>query len=234
MNFHRLNPGQSYFDTLPPDLNKITVNYSTACQCNVNENEAGRVCINAFSAAFPTAMKKKFFSPMLLCDRDKRDVHFSDDPTEEDFQIFKNFPQLQPRVRRAAQFDQISKQNATRYCAERISETKIGKLCAKVGVNVQALVDACSADLVVSKQLTKLPRLVWVYMRCFTSFLSQHVYVSGRNIGDTHSNIHLCTFIYVYIFYLLMTKSIYYECWDILYVYLYGFAKTCSQNLTCH
>ena len=158
MNFHRLNPGQSYFDTLPPDLGKITVNYSTACQCNVNENEAGRVCINAFSAAFPTAMKKKNFSPMLLCDRDKRDVHFSDDPTEEDFQIFRETtPQSQPRFRRAVQAGHISKENATRYCEERISETEIGKLCDKIGVNVQGLVDTCSADVEVKKIINKLP-----------------------------------------------------------------------------
>jgi len=150
LNFHRLNYRQSYFDTLPPKLDNIIVKYATACLCQLNENDATGGCIDAFSAAFPTAMKKKNFSPMLLCDRDKRDVHFSDDPTEEDFQIFKKFPQ--PRFRRAAQVDQISKENATRYCAERLSETKIGKLCAKVGVNVQALVNTCSADLAVSRQ----------------------------------------------------------------------------------
>ena len=89
----------------------------------------------------------------VLCDREKRDVHSSDDPTEEDFQIFKKFPQVQLRFRRAAQVGQISKANATRYCAERISETEIGKICAKVGVNVLALVKTCSADVAVSKQL---------------------------------------------------------------------------------
>lgn len=87
---------------------------------------------------------------MFLCDRDKRDVHYSDDPTEEDFELFKQTPQLRPRFRRAMQTGKISKENATRYCAERISETEIGKLCAKVGVNVQALVNICSADVEVS------------------------------------------------------------------------------------
>ena len=163
LKFHRLSYGQSYFDILPPDLGDKIVKYSTACQCNVNENDARKVCQDAFTAAFPTIMKKNL-SPMLLCDRDKRDVHFSDDPTEEDFQIFKKFPQLQPRFRRAAQFGQVSKANATSYCAERISETEIGKMCAKVGVNVQTLVDTCSADIVVSKrpffQLTKASKFV--------------------------------------------------------------------------
>jgi len=89
---------------------------------------------------------------MFLCDRDKRDVHYSDDPTEEDIQLFKQTPQLQPRYKRALQVGQISKENATRYCAERISETEIGDLCAKVGVNVQALVNTCSADIEVGKR----------------------------------------------------------------------------------
>lgn len=89
---------------------------------------------------------------MFLCDRDKREAHFSDDPTEEDIQLFKQTPQLQPRFKRESQVGQISKENATRYCAERISETEIGDLCAKVGVNVQALVNTCSADIEVGKQ----------------------------------------------------------------------------------
>ena len=152
LNFYRLSYGQSYFDILPPNLGDKIVKYSTACQCNVNENDARRECKDAFSVAFPTVMKtKNNFSPMLLCDRDKRDVHFSDDPTEEDFAIFKKFPQLQLRFRRAAKAGRISMANATRYCAERISETEIGKVCAKVGVNVQALVNTCSADVAVSK-----------------------------------------------------------------------------------
>lgn len=90
-------------------------------------------------------------SPTNECDRQKRDVHFLDDPTEEDFQLFKQNSQLHARVRRYVPAGPVSKENATRYCAARISETKIGKLCAKVGVNVQALVNTCSADVEVSK-----------------------------------------------------------------------------------
>ena len=44
----------------------------------------------------------------------------------------------------------VSKDNATRYCAERLLETKVGKLCAELGTNVQALVNVCSADIEVS------------------------------------------------------------------------------------
>ena len=86
---------------------------------------------------------------MFLCDRQQRDVHFSDDPTEEDIQRFKQIRSSHRRSRRAVP-NKISKENATRYCAEKISETKIGKLCAKIGVNVQTLVTVCSSDIEVS------------------------------------------------------------------------------------
>lgn len=89
-------------------------------------------------------------SPTKVCSRQKRDVHSLDDPTEEDIQLFKETPLLRNRLRREVQFGSVSKENATRYCAERISETNIGKLCSKIGVNVQALVNTCSADVEVS------------------------------------------------------------------------------------
>ena len=143
--FSRINHGQSYFDTLPPTLAEKVVAYSEACLCNDKD------CKNSFELAFPT-VRRRNLSPMFLCDRDKRDVHYSDDPTDEDIKVFKQTPQLQPCFRRASQDGEISKENATSYCAERISETEIGKLCAKVGVNVQALVNTCSADVEVSKQ----------------------------------------------------------------------------------
>lgn len=92
-------------------------------------------------------------SPASLCDVQKRDVSLSDDPTDEDFKLFTQTPQLRLRVKRDAVYE-VSKENATRYCAERISETKIGKLCAKVGVNVQALVNICSVDIQVDIHVT--------------------------------------------------------------------------------
>lgn len=98
-------------------------------------------------------MKRLKPSARDLCNRQKRDVHFSDDPTEEDYQLFTQTRQLRSRLRREVPVGPVSKENATRYCAERISETEIGKLCAKVGVDVQALVNTCSDDLEVSKLL---------------------------------------------------------------------------------
>ena len=157
ISFYRLERDKSYFDTLPSDVQDDNVRYSDACLCpKQGETENTTVCKNVFVAAFPTLFKEDMqkFKPLhQLCDRDKRDVHYSDDPTEEDFKLFKETPRLRDRIRREAVAGQVSKENATRYCAERISETKIGKLCAKVGVNVQALVNICSSDIEVSKSL---------------------------------------------------------------------------------
>ena len=97
---------------------------------------------------------KPLKSPAFLCEVQKRDESFSDDPTDEDFKLFSQTPQLRLRVKRDVVFE-VSKENATRYCAERISETKIGKLCAKVGVNVQALVNVCSVDIQVNIHINR-------------------------------------------------------------------------------
>ena len=145
---NRLQAGQSYFDDLPPPVNDYEVKYSVACQCLENGNKDQ--CRNAFDYAFPTINKKKL-SPMLLCDRDKRNIHFSDDLTDQDIELFKQTPPL-PLRRRRETAKQILKEDPVHYCEERISDTKIGKLCAKVGVNVRALVSVCSDDIEVSKK----------------------------------------------------------------------------------
>ena len=162
ISFYRLGRSESFFDTLPPDVEDGLVTYSIACLCPKDGENTTTGCENVFDAAFPTLLNTNMnnFSPTQLCDRDKRDVHYSDDPTEEDFQLFKQTPQLRDRIRRGAIAETVSKENATRYCAERISETKIGKLCAKIGVNVQALVNTCSSDVEVCKSLCKSYHLI--------------------------------------------------------------------------
>ncbi|XP_068719986.1 von Willebrand factor D and EGF domain-containing protein-like [Montipora capricornis] len=140
----RLLHDQSYFDVLPPRVDDKEVAYSVACLCNKSETEGPTECQNSFHYAFPTVKKEKL-SPMFLCDRQKRDIQFSDDPTDEDFVLFKRTAAVRIRGRREA--EKFSKENATYYCEKRISETKVGKLCAKVGVDLQALVDVCSMDV---------------------------------------------------------------------------------------
>lgn len=153
--FHRLGSKDSFFDTLPSDVQDGDIQYSKSCLCpKIGEYNKPK-CESVSEAAFPTLFRKKMkpvylTSPTNLCDRQKRDVHYLDNLTEEDIQLFKETPQLHIRSRREVQLGSVPKENATRYCAERISETKIGKLCAKIGVNVQALVNTCSADVEVS------------------------------------------------------------------------------------
>ena len=144
MIVHRLQASQSYFETLDNvgDEEKRH-EYTAECLCPQGER-----CEKPENDYFKTLFTRTW-SPMFSCDQQKRDVHFSDDPTEEDIKVFKQTRLLRHRSRRQVR-NQISKENATRYCAERISETKIGKLCAKVGVDVQALVSVCSADIEVS------------------------------------------------------------------------------------
>ena len=158
-SFFRLEVGKSYFDTLPVYVRDDDVTYSSACLCQKQEEGRNLTCKSVYKAAFPTLedednltqMKPKH--PSGLCDRDKRDIHYSDDITIEDLQLYKQTLHLHPRFKRSAAIKQIPKENATRYCATRISETELGKLCEKIGVNVQQLIETCSADIEVSQLL---------------------------------------------------------------------------------
>ncbi len=154
--FYRLQSHESFFDSLPANVQDGDIQYFKACLCPKKGENRSPDCTSVSEEAFPTLLKKKMTpvkpqSPANECDRQKRDVHYLDDPTEEDFQLFKQTSKLHTRVRRDEPAGPVSKENATRYCAARISETKIGKLCAKIGVNVQALVNTCSADVEVRK-----------------------------------------------------------------------------------
>ena len=143
-------PHQSYFDVLPPQVSAYDVEYSKACHCHSYTTEGKYTyCHNAFKFAFPTLSERMEGrpkpSPMFLCDRQKRDIQFSDEPTEEDFHLFERTLPLRKRHKRES--GRISKENATYYCEKKISKSKIGKLCAKLGINVQALVNGCSFDV---------------------------------------------------------------------------------------
>ena len=143
-------PHQSYFDVLPPQVSAYDVEYSEACFCDSYTTGGGyTLCTNAFELAFPTLSGQtesgRKLSPMFLCDRQKRDIQFSDEPTDEDFHLFERTLPFRKRHKRES--GRISKENATNYCEEKISKTKIGKLCGKLGINVQALVNVCSFDV---------------------------------------------------------------------------------------
>ena len=92
---------------------------------------------------------------ITLCSRiGIRSVEYSDDLTDNELEQFVAQDEIHERkahhhFKRAAP-GPVSKKNASRYCSEKVADTDIGKLCAKLGTNVQALVNTCSADVEVS------------------------------------------------------------------------------------
>ena len=144
----------SYFDTLPKDTNVNSggLKYEKACACDETTGKGKPTkCKDGIPVYFLSTDTEKL-NRIKMCDRNpsKRDIEGSDDVTEEDFEMFKQSLESEPRKREKRSPNPISKENATRYCAERLSETPVGKLCAKLGTNVQALVNVCSSDIEVS------------------------------------------------------------------------------------
>ena len=145
----------SYFDQLPPHTNINTggLNYERSCQCDETKDKGKKKneCVDGIPVYVPTVTNDKL-NRIKMCDRNpqKRDVEGSDDLTDEDFALFRN-PSDNKLVRRMKRsITPVSRDNATRYCTEKLAETQVGKLCAKLGANVQALVNVCSSDIEVS------------------------------------------------------------------------------------
>ncbi len=89
-------------------------------------------------------------------ERKRRDVHYSDDLTDDDFELFKHYVgSVHPHRYKRALLNKptFTKENATLYCMERVSNTEAGKLCAKLGANIHAMVNACAIDLEVKRYL---------------------------------------------------------------------------------
>ena len=135
---------------MPTIINDKKADYAPVCSCQTlqDSGQCGQLPFHV-----PSYLKSKT-TPFNLCDRNpiKRDIHYSDELTDEDFELFKTplLSENQDRFKRALPAPVIPKQNATRYCTKKIADTKIGKICADVGVDVQALVDSCSLDVSVS------------------------------------------------------------------------------------
>ena len=100
---------------------------------------------------WPSVEKDKY-NRIKMCDRNptKREAEGSDELTEEDYELFMKPIKTVAHNRVKRSVNAISKENATRYCSERLAETPVGKMCAKLGTNVQALVNVCSSDIEVS------------------------------------------------------------------------------------
>ena len=151
----RLNPSTSYFQTLPAEINKDATPFETSCPCGnksiPDECVTGGIPVVSFTLTYSRPVNR-----IKMCDsnikptgeRKRRDIEGSDELTYEDFEVLMT--PLKSNEHHREKRSVVSKDNATRYCAERLLETRVGKLCAKLGTNVQALVNVCSADIEVT------------------------------------------------------------------------------------
>lgn len=143
----------SYFDQLPPEINKKGPLIEKACACDetTDKGKTTKCADDGIPVFFPSTQNDRF-NRIKKCDRtpEKRDLQWSDDLTEEDYELFMKPLDPEAHKRQKRSVNVISKENATRYCAERLAETPVGKMCAKLGTNVQALVNVCASDIEVS------------------------------------------------------------------------------------
>ena len=146
---------ESYFHVSPPRIDDKAILYEKTCTClKPGEKDECKVP-NQISAQLETTV-----TPLTNVNRTnrqgKRDVSQSDELTDEDYEYFKEPGAFQSpsrvhlRTKRAAEVFPVSRENATRYCTEKLVESYIGKFCAKVGTDVHSFVNGCSADIMVN------------------------------------------------------------------------------------
>lgn len=145
----------SYFDQLPPEVNQNSdgTNYERACACDETRDKGKKKkCVDGGVATHWESFETDKYNRIKMCDRypTKREAEGSDELTEEDYELFMKPVEGVVHNRLKRSVNVISKENATRYCFERLAETPVGKMCAKLGTNVQALVNVCSSDIEVS------------------------------------------------------------------------------------
>ncbi|XP_078371962.1 von Willebrand factor D and EGF domain-containing protein-like isoform X7 [Oculina patagonica] len=148
----RFEPGDSYFDRLPDPVNDIAVEYDPPCSCHRRDVNGEPECVTELPVHYPSVLDSE---GNVIIDtrgtgRKRRDIHYSDDLTDEDFELFKHYvePVVSHRYKRELlNKPTFTKENATLYCIERVLNTDAGKECAKLGANVQAMVNACAIDL---------------------------------------------------------------------------------------
>ena len=153
----RLDENNSYFQTLPAEINKDARPFETSCACDETQDKSltTKCAIDGIPVDWPKDERKHHdYNRIKMCDRNptqdrkRRDIEGSDELTHDNFEVLMT--PLKSNEHHREKRSVVSKDNATRYCAERLLETRVGKLCAKLGTNVQALVNVCSADIEVS------------------------------------------------------------------------------------
>ncbi|XP_044176217.1 von Willebrand factor D and EGF domain-containing protein-like isoform X2 [Acropora millepora] len=152
---YRLTASTSYFQTLPAEVNKDARPFETSCACSkTKDGELTDECVTDGIPVVSIILQSSGkVNRIKMCDnnikpteeRKRRDIEGSDELTHEDFEVLMTPVKSNEHHREKRSV--VSKENATRYCAERLLETRVGKLCAKLGTNVQALVNVCSADI---------------------------------------------------------------------------------------
>ncbi|XP_068703048.1 von Willebrand factor D and EGF domain-containing protein-like isoform X2 [Montipora foliosa] len=149
---HQYRLSSSYFEKLPLEINNKAKEFVPSCPCDEKKDQ-GQVNKDCTTDGIPSDWPSfgSHYNRIKMCDnrpmkgRKRRNIEVSDELTKEDYEFFMTPLEYNAhdRIRRSI----VSKENATRYCAERLSETLVGKLCAKLGTNVQALVNVCSSDI---------------------------------------------------------------------------------------
>ena len=122
-----------------------------ACDATKDKGKTTKCAVSGIPVFFPSMQEDKY-NRIKMCDRSpkRRALQWSDDLTEEDYELFMKPLDSEAHKRQKRSVNVISKENATRYCAERLAETRVGKMCGKLGTNVQALVNVCASDIQVS------------------------------------------------------------------------------------
>ena len=154
--FLRLQKEQSFFNVLPNHTYDVGVRYDIPCSCVKTDKDKNPVPVKILPTHYYNILNEEGrvvvpSNGTFL--RAKRNVELSDDLTDKDFELFQRFDSgVHNRVKRTSPaITRFSKENATHYCRKLIADTDIGKRCAKVGSDVQALLDSCSMDLEVKR-----------------------------------------------------------------------------------
>ncbi|PFX12492.1 von Willebrand factor D and EGF domain-containing protein [Stylophora pistillata] len=176
----------SHFDQLPSEINKQDSQLERACACDETTQKRNETkCVDGVPAFWSLAGIDKF-NRIKRCDNDpnKRDLQWSDDLTEEDYELFLEPLDSEAHKRQRRSANVISKENATRYCAERLAETNVGKMCAKLGTNVQALVTVCASDIEYTGDISFAVGAVSMLMNECNDVIIENITVNSNDTGN--------------------------------------------------
>ena len=147
-------PANSLFHKLPEPENDDGA-LLQRCECATTADKASN-CIPGVPVLYAGIHRIEVIPPKKFphCGGSKRAIMFSDDPSDEDFDMFQVLPSdashSPVRAKRAADFD-ILYVNATEYCREKLATNKATELCKEIAnVAVESLINQCAFDVSVS------------------------------------------------------------------------------------